>query len=257
MLNDKIIFVGIKNGNVYTIDIDCASNGDNCFSVLHENSWLWHKRFGHISMELISKILKKDLVKGLPKIEFVKDKICDACQFGKQVKTSFKTKMHISTSRPLELLHMDLFGPSRIASLGGKYYAFVIIDDFSRFTWVLFFATKDEAIHVFSKFSKRVQNEKGVTITCIKSDHGGEFENHAFEKFCDEHGIEHQFSSPRTPQQNSVVERKNRSLQKTDRTLLHENSLPQYFWAEAVNTACYVLNRVLIRHSLNKTPYEL
>ncbi|KAH9688106.1 Integrase catalytic domain-containing protein [Citrus sinensis] len=97
----------------------------------------------------------------------------------------------------------------------------------------------------------------GYSITCIRSDHGGEFENHAFENFCNDFGIEHQFSSPRTPQQNGVVERKNRSIQEMARTMLNENSLPKYFWAEAVNTACYVLNRVLIRPNLNKTPYEL
>ena len=94
-------------------------------------------------------------------------------------------------------------------------------------------------------------------ISCISSDHGGEFENHLFENFCDEHGIEHQFSCPRTPQQNGVVERKNRTIQEMARTMLNEKTLPQYFWAEAVNTACYVLNRVLIRPSLDKTPYEL
>ncbi|KAH9783400.1 Integrase catalytic domain-containing protein [Citrus sinensis] len=153
--------------------------------------------------------------------------------------------------------NVDLFGPSRYASLSGKYYAFVIVDDYSRYTWVLFLANKDDAIDAFRIFFKKVQNEKGYSITCIRSDHGGEFENHAFENFCNDFGIEHQFSSPRTPQQNGVVERKNKSIQEMARTMLNENSLPKYFWAEAVNTACYVLNRVLIRHNLNKTPYEL
>ncbi|KAH9704464.1 Integrase catalytic domain-containing protein [Citrus sinensis] len=153
--------------------------------------------------------------------------------------------------------NVDLFGPSRYASLSGKFYAFVIVDDYSRYTWVLFLANKDDAIDAFRIFCKKVQNEKGYSITCIRSDHGGEFENHAFENFCNDFGIEHQFSSPRTPQQNGVVERKNRSIQEMARTMLNENSLPKYFWAEAVNTACYVLNRVLIRPNLNKTPYEL
>ncbi|KAH9743819.1 hypothetical protein KPL70_003436 [Citrus sinensis] len=118
-------------------------------------------------------------------------------------------------------------------------------------------ANKDDAIDAFQIFYKKVQNEKGYSIACIRSDHGGEFENHAFENFCNDFGIEHQFSSPRTPQQNGVVERKNRSIQEIAKTMLNENSLPKYFWAEAVNTACYVLNRVLIRPNLNKTPYEL
>jgi len=91
----------------------------------------------------------------------------------------------------------------------------------------------------------------------IRSDHGGEFQNEKFEHFCEKHGINHNFSAPRTPQQNGVVERKNRSLEELARTMLNENSLPKYFWADAVNIACYVLNRVLIRPILKKTPYEL
>ncbi|KAH9780749.1 Integrase catalytic domain-containing protein [Citrus sinensis] len=253
----KVLFVGNRCVNVYTINIDCASIHDKCLSSLHDDGWLWHRRLGHASMDLISKIMKNDLVKGLPKISFQKDRICEAYQFGKQIKTSFKSKNHVSTSKPLQLLYIDLFGPSRYASLSGKYYAFVIVDDYSRYTWVLFLANKDDAIDVFRIFYKNVQNEKCYSITCIRSDHGGEFENHAFENFCNDLGIEHQFSSPRTPQQNGVAERKNMSNQEMARTMLNENSLPKYFWAEAVNTACYVLNRVLIRPNLNKTPYEL
>ena len=133
----------------------------------------------------------------------------------------------------------------------------MIVDDFSRYTWVLFLANKDDALDAFKVLHKKLQNEKGHGIVCIRSDHGGEFENHVFEIFCNNLGIEHQFSSPRTPQQNGVVERKNRSIQEIARTMLNENALPKYVWAEAVNTACYVLNRVLVRPHLNKTPYEL
>ena len=174
-----------------------------------------------------------------------------------QERSSFKNKNHISTSKPLELLHIDLFGPSRYSSLNGKYYAFVIVDDYSRYTWVLFLANKDDTLDAFKVLCKKLQNEKGHDIICIRSDHRGEFENHAFENFCNNLGIEHQFSSHRTPQQNWVVERKNKSIQEIVRTILNENALPKYFWVEAVNTACYVLNRVLIRPYLNKTPYEL
>ena len=142
-------------------------------------------------MDLISKIVKNDLVKGLPKINFQKDRTCEACQFGKQIKTSFKSKNHVSTSKPLQLLHIDLFGPSRYASLSGKFYAFVIVDDYSRYSWVLFLANKDDAIDAFRIFYKNVQNEKVYSMTCIRSDHGGEFENHAFENFCNDLGIEH------------------------------------------------------------------
>ena len=142
------------------LNIDCASTNDKCFFVLHDNGWLWHRRLGHASMDLILKISKNDLVKGLPKISFQKDRICKACQFGKQIKTSLKNKNNVSTSKLLQLLHMDLFEPSRYASLSGKYYAFVIMDDYSIYTWVLFLA-KDDAFDAFTVFCKKVQNEKG------------------------------------------------------------------------------------------------
>ena len=104
--------------------------------------------------------MKNDLVIGLPKLKFDKDKICNAYQFGKQVRNSFKSKNLVSTFRPLELLHIDLFGPMDVISMGGKSSKFVIIDDYSRFTWVYFFAHKDEAFHTFIKHCKKIQNEK-------------------------------------------------------------------------------------------------
>ncbi|KAL5560474.1 hypothetical protein UlMin_036685 [Ulmus minor] len=255
--SDDIIFVGKRFENVFTIDIDVAKNVDKCFISISNESWLWHRRLGHANMDLLNKLSTKQLVKGLPLVTFQKDKICDACQFGKQIKSSFKSKKMISTSRPLELLHLDLFGHMRTASLGGKFYVFVIVDDFSRFTWTLFLTHKNEALQTFSNLCKRIQNEKGFSIVSIRSDDGKEFENKDFEKYCLQNGFEHNFSSPRTPQQNGVVERKNRSIQEMARTLLNENGLPKYFWGEAVHTSCYVLNRVSIRPILKKTPYEL
>jgi hypothetical protein len=257
-IDNQVLFVAFRNENVYTIDFDSMTSKESiCLAAINENSWLWHRRLGHVNMELLSKLSKLDLVKGLPVTKFVKDKICDACQLGKQTKSSFKKKKVISTSRPLKLLHMDLFGPIRTASLSGKLYAFVIVDDYSRYTWVLFLAHKNEAHKAFVKHCRRIQNEKGYTINNVRSDRGREFDNQDIELYCDQNGFGHNFSAPRTPQQNGVVERKNRSLQEMSRTMLNEHNLPQYFWAEAVNTACYVINRTIIRNTLNKTPYEL
>ena len=152
---------------------------------------------------------------------------------------------------------MDLFDPSKTPSLRGKSYTYVIVDNFSKYTWVLFISKKNEAFYEFSKFCNKVQNEKGFAITCIWSDHGREFENIDFEDYCIEQGINHKFSASRTHQQNGVGERKNKTLQEMTRTMLNENNLPKYFWAKAVNTSCYILNRVLLRPILKKTPYEL
>ncbi|KAK2978763.1 hypothetical protein RJ640_023887 [Escallonia rubra] len=115
----------------------------------HNDIWLWHRRLGHVHMDLIKKLLSKDLVRGLPNLRFIKDRVCDACQYGKQSKTSFQAKNVVSTSRPLQLLHLDHLDPTRNASLGEKFYAFVIVDDFSRYTWVLCLSRKDEAFEIF------------------------------------------------------------------------------------------------------------
>ena len=120
-----------------------------------------------------------------------------------------------------------------------------------------FLAHKDEALHTFIRHCKKVQNEKGLTLINVRSDYGGEFENHGFESFCNEHDYGHNFSAPKTPQQNGVVEKKNRSLNEMARTMFYENNLPKYFWGEIINTTCYVINKVSIRSLLSKSPYEL
>jgi len=125
----------------------------------------------------------------------------------------------------LELLHIDLFGPVSTAFIYGSKYGLVIVDDYSRRNWVKFLKSKDDSYDVFRKFGIQIQSEKELKILKVRSDHGGEFGNEPFEICCEKHGIIHEFSSPRTPQQNGVVERKNRSLQEMARTMLHENNL--------------------------------
>ena len=124
-------------------------------------------------------------MEGLPKINSRPDKICKPCAKGKHVKSSFKSKTIVTTSKPLELLHMDLFGPMRTTSLGGKNFGFVIVDDYSRFTWVSFLEHKDDTFESFVSFSKKVQKDKKYSIISIRSDHGGEFQNESFAKFWD------------------------------------------------------------------------
>lgn len=145
----------------------------------------------------------------MPKLKFENDQICDACQLGKQIRTSFKTKKVVSTSTPLELLHIDLFGPNSTTSLESKSYGFVIVDDYSRYTWVCFLTYKNDALPAFINHYRKAENEKGFFIVSIRSDHGGKFKGDEFENYCNEKGLDHNFSTPRTPQQNGVVERKN------------------------------------------------
>ncbi|KAL8092978.1 hypothetical protein AgCh_035017 [Apium graveolens] len=251
----KGTIVAKRKGNIFVLDFD-EQQKEICLATIQDQQNLWHRRLGHVHMDLLRKISSHDLVRGLPKLKYKKTEPCSACQLGKQVKTSFTAKNKVSTSVPLQLLHLDLFGPERYVSLRGKNYAFVIVDDYSRFTWVLFLRTKDEAFVEFKDLITNLETKYSFKLKTIRSDHGGEFEKD-FITFCKSRGITHEFSALRTPQQNGVVERKNRTLQETARTLLHESKLPRKFWAEAVHTSCYVLNRVLIRPILLKTPYEL
>ncbi|GJU15012.1 retrovirus-related pol polyprotein from transposon TNT 1-94 [Tanacetum coccineum] len=202
-------------------------------------------------------IASKELVRNLPKLKFDQH-FRDACKIEKQAHASHKAKNIVSTTRCLELLHMDLFGPFALRSYGGNRYTLVIVDDYSRYTWTIFLKDKTEAFDQFEIFSKKIQNQLGCTIVSIRTDHGREFDNEVqFREFCNTNGITHNFSAPRTSQSNGVVERKNRTLQEMSRTMLNEQSLPQKFWCNDVDTSTYILNRILIKAILGKTPYEL
>ncbi|GJV38810.1 putative ribonuclease H-like domain-containing protein [Tanacetum coccineum] len=132
-----------------------------------------------------------------------------------------------------------------------------VTDDFSRFSWVFFLATKDETSGILKTFITEIENQLDHKVKVIRSDNGTEFKNSVMNQFCEMKGIKREFSVARTPQQNGVAERKNRTLIEAARTMLVDSNLPTTFWAEAVNTACYVLNRVLVIKPHNKTPYEL
>jgi len=256
---DKIKFFGKRENNVYMINLNKNFSENLCFVAnKDEIAWTWHKRLGHASFRTLNKLLRLNLVKGLPEsFSSVEGQICGICAKGKQTRKSFKVFNEVLTSKPLELLHMDLFGPTRVLSLSGKRYGFVIIDDFTRFTWVIFLSHKSDACLEFRNFCTTVLTTYPYKIKNILTDHGGEFENTSFSDFCAEFQIFHKFSSPRTPEQNGVAERKNRTLVEMARTMLLESNLPKSFWAEAVNTANHILNRALVRPKIKKTPYEL
>ncbi|HEY5234640.1 MAG TPA: DDE-type integrase/transposase/recombinase, partial [Rhabdochlamydiaceae bacterium] len=222
-----------------------------------KDSILWHRRMGHIHFRKMNFLVKNNLVNGVPNMTFSINDYCIPCKRGKQHKKSHSPKIVNSINTPLELLHMDLFGPINVRSIGGKSYSLVVTDDYSRFSWVYFLGTKDETPDILKYLFLRLENLCRLKIKMIRSDNGTEFKNHNLELFCLKQGISHQFSAPRTPQQNGVAERKNRTLIEAARTMLSDSRLPVTFWAEAVNTACFVLNRVLTVKRQNKTCYEL
>ncbi|GJR05704.1 retrovirus-related pol polyprotein from transposon TNT 1-94 [Tanacetum coccineum] len=209
--DEKVIGKGIRKGGIYVMKLGNKPEDKICLATLDENSTLWHRRLGHANMQLIQSLASKELVRNLPKLKYDRH-FCDACKIGKQAHASHKAKNIVSTTRCLELLHMDLFGPSAIRSYGGNRYTLVIVDDYSRFTWTRFLANKTEAFEKFKIFSKMIQNKLGCSIVSIRTDHGREFDNEVqFGNYYDLNGISHNFSAPRTPQSNGVVERKNLS----------------------------------------------
>jgi transposase InsO family protein len=148
----------------------------------------------------------------------------------------------MTTTRPLEMLHMDLFGPIAYISIGDNKYDNVIVDDYSCFTWVFFLHDKSETQEVLKKFFKRVQNEFDAKFKKIRSDNGFEFKNTQVEDYLDQEDIKHEFSAPYTPQQNGVAKRKNRKLIELARTMLHEYKTSNRFCAKAINMACHDIN---------------
>ncbi|GJU09377.1 putative ribonuclease H-like domain-containing protein, partial [Tanacetum coccineum] len=195
--------------------------------------------------------------RSIPSKSFQNDQLSVACQKGKQHKASCKAKSVSSISHSLQLLHMDLFGPTSVRSLNHKTYCLVITDDFSRFSWVFFLRTKDETSGILKDFIRQIENQLNQKVKTIRCDNGTEFKNKDVIEFCGSKGIKREYSNARTPQQNGVAKRKNRTLIEAARTMLADSFLPNTFWAEAVSIACYVLNRVLVTKPHNKTPYEL
>jgi transposase InsO family protein len=155
------------------------------------------------------------------------------------------------------MLHMDLFGPITYISISGNKYGLVIIDDYSRFTWVFFLQDKSETQEVLNKFLRRAQNKFDTKVKKIRSGNDTEFKNTQVEDFLNEEGIKHEFSAPYTPQQNGVAKRKNRTLIEMARTMLNEYKTLDQFWAEAVNMTCHATNHLYLCKLLKKTSYEL
>jgi transposase InsO family protein len=218
--------------------------------------WFWHRRLAHADMRNLHKLQKDGHIIGLINIIFEKDRSCGTCQTGKQVGTHHHAKNIMTTTRPLKMLHMNLFGPIAYISIDGNKYGLVIIHDYSRFTLVFFLQDKSETQEVLKKFLRRIQNEFDAKVKKIRSDNSTEFKNTQVEDFLDEEGIKNEFSAPDTPQQNGMAERKNRTLIEMARTMLDEYKTSYRFWAEAINTACHATNHLYLHKLLKKTSYE-
>ncbi|GJU58998.1 retrovirus-related pol polyprotein from transposon TNT 1-94 [Tanacetum coccineum] len=191
-----------RESNLYTIFIpDMAASSPICLmsKASLTNSWLWHRRLSHLNFSTMNDLTKHDLVDGLPKFKYKKDHLFSACERGKSKKSSHPPKVVPSTHSKLELLHMDLCGPMWVTSINGKKYVLVIVDDYSRFTWVYFLRTKDETPEIIKNFFARVQLNFNAKVCKIHTDNGTEFKNATLKALYDKLGIMQQFLVARTP----------------------------------------------------------
>ncbi|GJU61640.1 putative ribonuclease H-like domain-containing protein [Tanacetum coccineum] len=189
---NQILLIIPKKDNMYSFDMKNIVPKESLTCLVAkatlDESMLWHRRLGRINFKNINKLVKDNLVRGLPKKRFENDQTCVACLKGKQHRASCKSKVLNPITKPLFMLHMDLFGPTFVSSLMHKKYCLVVTDDYSRFTWVFFLTTKDETSKILKSFIKEIENLVDKKVKIIRSDNGTEFKNKVIGDFCREKG---------------------------------------------------------------------
>ncbi|GJV28031.1 retrovirus-related pol polyprotein from transposon TNT 1-94 [Tanacetum coccineum] len=209
------LLTGSRGDNLYTLSLgDMMASSPICLlsKASKTKSWLWHRRLSHLNFGAINHLSRHGLVRGLPKLKFEKDHLCSACALGKSTKKPHKPKSEDTNQEKLYLLHMDLCGPMRVTSVNGKKYILVIVDDYSRFTWVKCLRSKDEAPAFIINFLKMIQVRLKETVRRIRTDNGTEFVNQTLHEYYENVGISHETSVALSPQQNGVVGKGRNSL---------------------------------------------
>nr|GEX04244.1 hypothetical protein [Tanacetum cinerariifolium] len=225
--NDSLI--GNRRSDLYTISLqEMTSSTLICLMAKASptQAWLWNRRLSYLNFDYINLISKKDIMIGLPKLKYVKDQLCYSYEVIKAKKKFIQDKDVLSLKGRLNLLYVDLCGPMRVASINGKKYILVIIDDYSRYTWTLFLRSKDETPKVLKDFLTIIQRNLQAPIISVRTNRGTEFLNKTLHAFFKKKGIEHQTFTPRTPKQNGIVKRQNRTLIEVARIMLSASKLP-------------------------------
>lgn len=223
---------------------------------MSSSQMLWHKRLGHLnhySMDL----LKNGLATGMTYKHSDKPDYCESCIKGKQARKPFPNNPSKKVAEgKLDLIHSDILGPLEVESWSGCKYILTFIDDHSRKIFCYFLKSKDEAPDIFKEFCQLVENQTERKIKVLRTDNGGEYCNDRLKKFLKDKGIKHELTVPYSPQQNGVAERYNRSIMEKVRSMLADSRLPKQMWAEASNTAAYLLNRSPTKKLTGATPEE-
>nr|GEV42795.1 hypothetical protein [Tanacetum cinerariifolium] len=258
-LQGNDLLIGNRGSDLYAISLqEMTSSTLICLiaKASPTQAWLWHRRLSHLNFDYINLLLKKDVVIGLPKLKYVKDQLCSSCEVSKAKRSSFKTKIIPSLKGWLNLLHIDLCGPMRVASINGKKYNLVIVDDYSRYTWILFLSSKDETPEVLKDFLMMIQRNLQASVITVRSDRGTEFlTRHS----------SHSLKKKELSIKLLLLEHLNRMALSKDETALwlrllercSASKLYLFFWAEAIATACYTQNRSIIIPTHEKTAYHI
>ncbi|KAG9457668.1 hypothetical protein H6P81_002176 [Aristolochia fimbriata] len=201
---------------------------------------LWHRRLGHLSENGMRILHSKKVLTSITNICF---NICEDCVLGKQKRVSFNKDGREKKFNRLDLVHTDVWGPAQGKSFGGNLYFVIFIDDYSRKTWIYTLKEKSNVFNMFKYWLPRVENETGSRLKCLLSDNGEEFCNKEFDSYCAKRGIRRIKTVPRTPQQNGVAERMNRTILERARSMRIHAGLPLHLWGATVDTTVYLINR--------------
>ncbi|KAM0048322.1 putative RNA-directed DNA polymerase [Helianthus debilis subsp. tardiflorus] len=201
---------------------------------------LWHNRLGHMSEKGLKMLAQKGKFPDLKKVE---TEFCEPCVLGKQKRVTFVKTGRTPKAQKLELVHSDVYGPTSVLSLGGSRYYVTFIDDSTRKVWVYFLKHKSAVFDAFKIWKSAVENETNLKVKCLKSDNGVEYISKQFTDYCAKEGIKMIKTVPGTPQQNGVAERMNTTLNERARSMRLNAGMPKRFWADAVSTAAYLINR--------------
>ncbi|KAK9054019.1 hypothetical protein SSX86_025095 [Deinandra increscens subsp. villosa] len=241
-LGKLILKVRRAHNRLYKVTLSAGS--EMCFQTrLEGETGRWQSRLGHANFHTLENVTHKDLVIGVPRLKY-EAHICDICLAGKQVRDSFPKESLYGAKHPLELVSMDLCGPITPETKSGIRYFMLILDDYSRYMWVYFLRSKDDAFDTFKKFRSQVESQLDHKIKSLRSDRGGEFTSSKFKEYCELNGISRMLTTPYSPQQNGAVERRNRTVMNMTRCILKEMNMPHVYWAEGVRHFVYILNRL-------------
>ena len=253
--SNRAIAMGSKVGKSFLLDCQQEEARFVQYSGADSEWELWHARLGHPSKDAQNNTQRS--TKGIPVVKQGIKTLCGGCMKGKQSVASFPSRTLTKTSRVMEIVHTDVMGPMRTMSKGGSKYVLTFVDDYSRYVVAYFLKKKSEVVVKMKEFQALYENQCGERLKCVCSDNGTEFVNKKMAELFRQKGIMHQRTVPYSPQQNGVAERMNRTIMEKARSMLHYKSVPTEWWAEAVNTATYLINRSTNTAQSDKTPYEM